>query len=215
MTAKLAWDVARAGGLVAWVLLCMAVIWGLLLASRLLAGRPTPAWLLDMHRFLGGLAVIFTVVHVAGLVADNYLTFGPAEVLVPFASSWHRSTVAMGVIAMYLLAAIEATSLLKRWLPQRVWRGVHRSSFPLFWLASMHGALAGTDTTAPVYRYGSAAIIAIVLVLIAVRVTIGRRAVRPRRATPRTPPPTPPSPSAKPHQGAVLVDHGAGRTDTR
>ena len=213
MNEKLAWDVARAGGIVAWALLCLAMVWGLLLASRLLVKRPAPAWLLDMHRFFAGLAVCFTAVHVAGLVADNYLTFGAREVLVPFASTWHRGSVAMGVLAMYLLVAIELTSLLKRWLPNRLWRGVHRSSFPLFWLASMHGALAGTDATSVVYRATSVVAVAAVVLLVGVRLVIGRRSVRRGRsastATSAVPVESRTTPAVP---EATLVDAGAPRS---
>ena len=55
------WFVARASGLVAWVLLSLAVLWGLLVASRMIPLRTAPKWLLDTHRFLGALTVVFTV----------------------------------------------------------------------------------------------------------------------------------------------------------
>src|SRR6478736_4948989 len=61
---NLTWDVARAGGLVAWGLATASVMWGLVLSTRLMRKRPWPAWFLDLHRLLGGLAVIFTVIHV-------------------------------------------------------------------------------------------------------------------------------------------------------
>ena len=67
-----------------------------------------------MHRFLGGAAVTFTGLHVAGLVADSYVHFGVADVLVPGASSWRPGAVAPGVVSLYLLAAVELTSLFMR-----------------------------------------------------------------------------------------------------
>ena len=60
MNEKLWWYVARSTGIVAWALVAAAVVWGLLLTTRLVGGRSAPRWLLDLHRFLGGLAVIFT-----------------------------------------------------------------------------------------------------------------------------------------------------------
>ena len=110
MADQLWWHVARSGGIVALVLTGLAVIWGLLLSSKLLQGDPSPKWLLSLHRYLGSLSVIFTGVHIAGLVADSYLHFGWAEVLVPFASSWRPGAVALGVVAMYLLVAVQLTS---------------------------------------------------------------------------------------------------------
>jgi predicted ferric reductase len=148
MTSHLAWYIARSSGLVGWALLTASVILGLALSTRAgVAGRrPRPAWTLDLHRYLGGLAAIFTAVHVAGIVGDTYVGFGPADVLVPLASAWHPVAVAWGVVAMYLLVAVEATSLARKRLPRKVWRLVHFASFPLFLSATLHAVTAGTDT---------------------------------------------------------------------
>lgn len=149
MSPQSAWFLARATGYVAWGLVTAAVVTGLLCATRLTRGRPTPAWTLDLHRFLAGTAVGFTGLHVAGLVADTYVHFGAAEILVPFASTWRPREVALGVVAFYLLVAVEATSLLRRHLPRRAWRGVHLTSYLLFWVATFHLLTAGTDSTSP------------------------------------------------------------------
>ncbi len=85
MNTQLWWLLARATGFVAWGLLTASVIWGLLLSTRLTRGRPTPAWLTDLHRFLGGAAVVFTALHLGSLVADSYTHFGLAELLIPLA----------------------------------------------------------------------------------------------------------------------------------
>jgi len=145
MRSQLWWYVARSGGIVAWVLLGLSMLWGLALSTRALGPKPRPNWLLDMHRYLGGLALIFTGLHVAGLVADSYTHFGPTEVLVPFTGTWHPVAVAWGVIAMYLLAAVELTSLARKRLSKRAWRMTHMLSFPLFVFSTAHGLSAGTD----------------------------------------------------------------------
>ncbi len=174
VTEQIWWHVARASGIVALVLTGAAVIWGLLLSTRLLRGRPTPAWLLSMHRFLGALTVTFTGIHVAGLVADSYVHFGWADVLVPFASDWRPGAVALGVVAMYLLAAIQISSMLMRRLPRRWWRLIHQSSFLLFWVSVLHGAQAGTDAGNPMYVAATGALVVAVLFLSVVRALAGR-----------------------------------------
>lgn len=195
MTGHLWWYLARASGIVASVLVAAAVIWGLLLSTRVLQNRPRPAWLLDLHRMLGGLALAFVAVHVAALVADSYVQFGLADVLVPFASEWRPSAVAFGVLAMYLLAAVELTSLATRKLPRRWWHGVHLSSYVCFWFVAVHGALAGTDAANPLLAWGSIAAIVVVVVLTVYRAVIGRRA--------RQRPPTPPAAAPAPVRAAV------------
>jgi methionine sulfoxide reductase heme-binding subunit len=174
VTTQLWWHVARATGVVAWALLASSVIVGLLLSTRLTRERPTPAWLTDMHRFLGGTAVVFTLLHVGGLVADTYVHFGLPELLVPFASSWRPGAVALGVVSLYLLAAIELTSLLRRRIPRSVWRRVHLTSFVLFWTATFHFLLAGSDSGHPLARWGINITAATVVFLSLVRI-LGQR----------------------------------------
>ena len=142
---QLWWYTARASGVVGWAMLSAGVLWGLALSTRALGSRPRPNWLLDMHRFLGAAAVVFTGIHVSSIVADSYVHFGPTEVLVPLVSGWHPVAVAWGIVAFYLLLAVEVTSLLRRHLSRRLWRLTHLASFPLFTVATIHLLSAGTD----------------------------------------------------------------------
>jgi DMSO/TMAO reductase YedYZ heme-binding membrane subunit len=162
MSSQTWWYFARAGGIVAWALLAASMFWGVALSSRFLGKKPKPNWMLDLHRFLGGLAVVFTGVHVLALVLDTYITFGFVEVFVPFTGDYHPAAVAWGVIAMYLLLAVEVTSLLRKRLSKRAWRTTHYLSFPLFGLATVHLLWAGTDRTTLPMRIGVLLTVAVV-----------------------------------------------------
>jgi DMSO/TMAO reductase YedYZ heme-binding membrane subunit len=181
MNEQLAWYLARASGVTASVLITLTVVWGLLFTSKVLAGRPRPAWLLDLHRFLGAAAMAFTALHIGSLVADTYVHFGAADILVPFATDWHPAAVALGIVALYLLLVIEVTSLFMRRLPRRVWHAIHLTSYLLFWLVAAHGATAGTDAGNRAYTGGSIVAIALVLFLTVYRVVVDRRAPRAAR----------------------------------
>lgn len=174
------WYLSRASGIVAWAVLAASVLWGLALSTKFVQRRGIGPWLTDLHRFLGALSVLFTVAHLAGLVADNYVHFGARELLVPMASSWKPGPVTWGVVALYLLVAIEVTSLAMKRLPRRLWRHVHRSSFVLFWVASWHAVVAGTDVPNPAYRWAAIAVTAAVMFLTLFRVLLpGRGSVAP------------------------------------
>ena len=140
---------ARASGLVAWALCTASVVWGLLLSTKLMGRRAAPSWLLDLHRSLGGLATVFVGVHVVALVADSYVSFGPAELLIPMASAWKPGPVAWGVVSLYLLVAVEVTSLARKRLPAKLWRATHMASFPMWAFATVHTLTAGTDASHP------------------------------------------------------------------
>jgi len=154
---KVWWYVSRSTGIVAWALLALAVIWGLALSTRAL-GRRTPApWLLDVHRFLGGLAVLFTIIHFVTLSFDPWMSseygYTISQAFIPFASEWKPGPMAWGIVAFYLLCAVEITSLVKNRLPQRFWHGVHLLSYPLYAMATIHLLTAGSDTQNPILRW--------------------------------------------------------------
>ena len=140
------WYLSRAAGIVAWALLTASVIWGLCLSTRVFDRKPSPKWFTDLHRFLGGTAVVFVGVHVGTIVADSYVHFAAADVLVPFASGWRPVAVAWGVVAMWLMLAVEVSSLGMRRLPRRVWHAIHLSSYFLFVSATVHALASGPDT---------------------------------------------------------------------
>jgi|tagenome__1003787_1003787.scaffolds.fasta_scaffold20988493_9 predicted ferric reductase len=185
MSGTLPWYVARAAGLVSWALLAAATLWGLALSTKVLGRRPRANWLLDMHRWLGGTALAFTGVHVLALLVDQYAHFGLNQVLVPFASSWHPVAVAWGVVSLYLLLAVELTSLARKRLSKTVWRRVHTASFVLFVTATIHGLTAGTDARSPLARVVVVGVGTVFGGLTALRVTETMRA---RRVAPDTGP---------------------------
>jgi DMSO/TMAO reductase YedYZ heme-binding membrane subunit len=177
------WYTARSGGILASLLLAASVLWGLALTTRA-AGRITrPAWLLDLHRFLGAAALVFTGIHVVAILLDSYVHFGLVEVLVPLTGTWHPVAVAWGIVGFYLLVAIEVTSLVRSRLPQRLWRSVHFASFPLFVVTAIHGLSAGTDRHSPLMLLGTIAISAMVAALTILR-AISATSPRPQAAMP-------------------------------
>ena len=184
MNEQLWWYVARSSGIVAWALLAGSVVWGLALSTKITNGRPKPNWLLDLHRFLGGLALVFTGIHLGSLVLDSYVDFGLTDLLVPMASSWQPGAVAWGVAGLYLLLAVEITSLLRPRLPRKVWKWTHMLSFPLFAVSTAHGLLAGTDATGGPLFVAMLAASALVFALTVARIDHGRQAAR-RRALAR------------------------------
>lgn len=144
MNNQLLWYVARSSGLVAWGLLAASVLAGLVSSARIV--RPTRPFQ-AMHRYLGGLSLVFVAVHVTTIVLDTYVPFGIAAVFVPFASEWHPLAVAFGIVAVDLLVAIAVTSAFVAYLPSRLWTAVHSLSAVAYLFATVHLFTSGTDAT--------------------------------------------------------------------
>jgi len=198
MTNQLWWYTARASGLVSWVLLSASMLWGLVLSTKLRPPRVRPNWTLDLHRYLGGLAVIFVGVHLAGLVLDSYIGFGLADILVPFASHWRPVAVAWGVTGFYLLLAVELSSLARKRLPNRVWRRLHFLAFPLYVVATLHMLTAGTDARTALALFA----VAVAGVTIGALTALRSRAFRSGIMAPAGPLPGMPQPRV-PREGAL------------
>jgi predicted ferric reductase len=180
VTPKLAWYVSRASGIVAWLLLVMSILWGLVLSARVLNKATAPGWLLDLHRFLGAACLGLTGVHLLALVADNWVYFGWRELFVPFASKWRTGAVNWGIGSMYMLLLIEVTSVFRQRIGRRLWRLTHYLSFPLFASVTVHGLQAGHDRGAQFYGWMTAAGVSVFVCLTLIRVV----AVRNKRAHP-------------------------------
>lgn len=151
---KVWWYVSRSAGIVGWALCAASVLWGMALSTRALGRKPSAPWLLDLHRYIGGLAVTFVGVHMVSLMLDPFVKFTIGDLLVPFASTQYKpNAVAWGIVATYLLVAVEVTSLLKKRIPLRLWRGVHLTSYALYAFATVHLLTAGTDRFNPVLRW--------------------------------------------------------------
>jgi DMSO/TMAO reductase YedYZ heme-binding membrane subunit len=176
MSEKFAWYLSRSSGWVAFVLLAFTVMWGVLGITRLIERRGLPRWLLDVHRHLAFLSVVFTGIHLGALVADNYMQIAWREILVPFSIDYRPGAVAWGVVAMYLMVAVQLTSWLRHRIPRRWWRGVHFLSYPMLWMVTMHGLRAGTDADEPLVQFGVIGLVGAVAFLTLVRLfTVGPR----------------------------------------
>ena len=183
---NVSWYAARAAGLVAWTLSGASVVLGLVMATSAFGRRPTRAWKLDLHRYLGTLAVAFTGVHVGAILVDSFVHFSLVDVLVPFASAWHPAAVAGGVVALWLLVAVEVTSLLRHRMNLRTWHRVHLLSFPLFALATVHGLAAGTDASGRLAAWAVLGVLAAIAFVATIRVLEPRPANRPAANEPVT-----------------------------
>lgn len=171
------WYLSRSSGIVALVLLVLSVVWGVLLSTRALRPHDRPAWLLDLHKWLGGTALAMTGLHMLGLYLDGYIEFGFLELLVPGTSEYRPLAVAIGVLSFYAMIAVQATSYLRHRLSKRVWHGIHLLSYGLVWSAAIHAGMAGTDTVNRAYQG-----LAIVLTMVAVAATMVRIVSPGRRA---------------------------------
>lgn len=151
-----AWFIGRSSGVVAFILLTIVVVNGLLITTRLVFRLLPPALNYEMHRFFAWTAFIALIGHIVSFTFDEYFHLTYLEGFVPFVLmrdfSSHlgydlRYAVGIGTIAFYGIIALLITSELKgRGVSLKKWRALHYSSFLTYCLFLAHGYLSGTDS---------------------------------------------------------------------
>jgi sulfoxide reductase heme-binding subunit YedZ len=111
------------------------------------AGRPFSR-ALSLHRWLGTIALLLVVVHMALLLIDTYVPFTVVEILVPFAAPWKPLAVALGTIAFWLMVPAWFFGRMRRRWGDRWFLRVHALAYAAWPLATAHYVLAGTDALA-------------------------------------------------------------------
>jgi predicted ferric reductase len=138
-------DLTRASGVVATVLVVLALGGGLLFSARATGRRRRPNWWLDLHNYLGGLAFAFTAVHIVAAFCDRYSGIGLVQVLVPMTASGWAWGITWGVLSTYVFAAVVFTSWPRKRMSRRTWLVVHLCSIPATAMAAAHAWMVGSD----------------------------------------------------------------------
>lgn len=164
------WYLTRASGIVATILAVGALVSGAFFSARNTGNRRTPAWWLDLHNYLGGLALIFTGAHILASLLDPNSSIGVVQVLIPGTADAATWAVTWGVLATYTFVIAVFTSWPRRRFTRGVWRWLHLTSVAGVALAGLHGFQLGTDATARWFEVGLVAAAAIAVYAIALRV---------------------------------------------
>lgn len=180
--AAISWDIARAGGLVAYILLTLSVAVGLALTLHWQTWRWPRLLNSELHNFLSLLSLIFIGVHVVAVWVDPFTQFGWQEVVLPFTSHYRPLWMALGIVALYLGLAIGLSTWLRSLIGYRWWRRLHVATLGVYALSTVHGLAMGSDTRA---GWGALIYVGSVLLVgtpLALRLLVPARGGRPRLA---------------------------------
>jgi sulfoxide reductase heme-binding subunit YedZ len=145
MNDTLLWYTTRAAGVVSMVLLSGVMALGLLTRARA-GGRRWPRFLTAaLHRDLSLMALGFLALHIVTAVVDPYTHLGITPAVIPFGSYYRTFWLGLGTVALELMLAIAATSLLRTLIGPRAWRAVHWLAYACWPVAIAHGLGTGTD----------------------------------------------------------------------
>ena len=174
------WYITRAAGLISYLLLWLSTVWGLAVTNKILDPVLHRSFTYDFHEYLSLLAIGFVILHVGVLLADKYLPFSLAQILVPFAAPYRPVWVGIGTIGLYLTLLVSITFYIRRWIGQKTFRLIHLVSYIAFIAAALHGLFAGTDSpllsVQVMYLATALSVVFLTVYRIAVRKHLVRRA---------------------------------------
>jgi predicted ferric reductase len=201
------WIILRAAGIGAYVMLFLAVAFGLIATGTPFGKRFAKASSVSVHQFSSTVGLLLLGVHIGGLLLDRYVPFGPTEILVPGASSYRPIPVALGVLAMYAMVVVLASSWIRRAYSPKIWRAIHLLAVPAFVLSLLHGVFAGADAARP-WMFATYVVTGVIVVFLLVLrgFVAGMRPARRAQSSPRSVPPSPRSSDGLGDKGASAAD---------
>jgi sulfoxide reductase heme-binding subunit YedZ len=177
LTAGPVWYLMRGSGVVSLLLLTAVNALGMATVSRWRPGRVPRFVTLGLHRNLSLLALVFLGIHVLTAVIDPDASVRAVSVFVPTLSDRYGLWLGLAALALDLVIALVVTSLVRRRLPERLWRTVHWSAYLAWPVALVHGAGMGTDNGATWMLAVDAACIALFGMAVALRLMNAPRGV--------------------------------------
>ncbi len=154
------WFVTRAAASSSYITLTLLVILGLARSMTRRSGGRVSWWLDETHQFLALLTAGLVGLHLVSLLLDALIPFSVVNLLIPVAEPYRPFAVGVGVVTMYGMVAVLASSWLRRRLGHAKWRLIHYLSFAVFAGVTLHGVLAGSDSSQPwmIFVYVASAI---------------------------------------------------------
>lgn len=184
---KAYWYLSRSSGVIAYVLLWLSVVWGLLLTTAIGKTLGKVAAIVDLHRHISWLTVVFGLVHAIILLGDRYITYTVWTLFVPYADTTYRpDAVALGQIGFYVLTFVTVSFWARRWTGQKVWRGIHYLSFGVYIVIALHAIWAGTDADTLYWVYVGTGISVLFLVVLRLLNWVIERRDQPAGVAPET-----------------------------
>jgi len=139
------WFANRGTGFVLLVLLTVSTLLGVLATARV-SPRLWPRMLSQgLHRNVSLLAVTFLAAHITTAVVDTFVDIRWYDAFVPFVGKYMPVWLGFGALALDLIIAVTATSLLRHRMSHKPWRAVHVMAYGAWGLGLLHGLQMGTD----------------------------------------------------------------------
>jgi len=147
------WIASRASGLLALVLVTISVAIGLTMAGKVMRRPGLSRKLMAIHEHTAVAGIVAIAVHGLTLLGDPWLNPGPKGVAIPFLMSFRPLWTGLGIVGGYLAALLGLSFYFRKRIGAKLWRKAHRATVLVWLLGVAHAIGAGSDASAPWFRW--------------------------------------------------------------
>lgn len=146
---KAYWFISRSSGILAYLLLTLGVLWGLVQSGSILRSTIPVPLAFGLHSFLNWASLVMAAFHGLILLGDNFIKMSLADIIIPFVGPYEPTLVGLGILAFYLMLLLSLSFYVRNHIGgQRTFRLLHYASYLTFLLVTWHSLGTGTDTRA-------------------------------------------------------------------
>ena len=147
------WLASRASGLVALVLVTISVGIGLTMAGKVMRRPGLSRKLMAIHEHTAVAGIVAIAVHGITLLGDPWLNPGVGGIAVPFEMGFRPFFTGLGILGGYLAALLGLSFYFRKRIGAKLWRKAHRATVLVYLLGLVHALGAGSDASAPWFRW--------------------------------------------------------------
>ena len=164
------WLLGRGLGVSTLVLLTISMVAGIITWQRSTPLQTPRFAVAEIHRRASLVASGLLVVHILSLVFDQEAQLSWVDTVVPFLNARNPLWWGLGTLSLDILLVVVVTSLMKKRISHRVWRGIHWFSYLAWPVAVLHAFGGGTDAATVWFRLIAFTCIAAVGAAVGIRV---------------------------------------------
>lgn len=142
------WNLVRVSGFLAYFLLTLSIIAGIL--QKYPSLKKQKPLMMELHKTSGWIGVLTVIFHSTLLLFNHYVPYEIEDLFIPFEADHEPLLSAFGTISFYLFLIVMATSdFFMKKLGFKVWKKLHWLVIPAWILTVLHSFFIGTDSNEP------------------------------------------------------------------
>lgn len=178
---SITWQLIRSTGITAYILITVSTLWGLKLSGKFVKEWSPGTLSVLLHNSVSWLGIGFAALHAILLLFDEYVTYRPVEIIIPFLGPYRPVAVGLGITSFWILLLVALSFAVKHRLGYHRWKKLHYASYAAFFMVTVHALFAGTDAEKLGFKLFLGLAVFLVVILTGYRIGVSKTKIRPAR----------------------------------